>query len=143
MNVERVAPFFRDLRAGMKASGERSEPRICILTPGPYSETYFEHAYLARYLGFLLVEGDDLVVGEGRRVYVRTIAGLKRADVIWRQVDAEWIDPMELNSDLAPRRAGFDRRDPRGRRRRRKHARLRASSNRGRCWPSCRASPSG
>ncbi len=98
MNVERVAPFFRDLRAGMKASGERSEPRICILTPGPYSETYFEHAYLARYLGFLLVEGDDLVVGEGQRVYVRTIAGLKRADVIWRQVDSEWIDPMELNS---------------------------------------------
>ena len=98
MNVERVAPFFRDLRAGMKASGERAEPRICILTPGPYGETYFEHAYLARYLGFLLVEGDDLVVGEGRRVYVRTIAGLKRADVIWRQVDSEWIDPMELNS---------------------------------------------
>ena len=98
MNVERVAPFFRDLRAGMKGSGDRAEPRICILTPGPYSETYFEHAYLARYLGFLLVEGDDLVVGEGRRAYVRTIAGLKRADVIWRQVDSEWIDPTELNS---------------------------------------------
>jgi uncharacterized circularly permuted ATP-grasp superfamily protein/uncharacterized alpha-E superfamily protein len=98
MNVERVAPFFRDLRAGMKASGDRAEPRICILTPGPYSETYFEHAYLARYLGFLLVEGDDLVVGEGRRAYVRTVAGLKRADVIWRQVDSEWVDPMELNS---------------------------------------------
>lgn len=98
MNVERVAPFFRDLRAGMKAGGERSEPRICILTPGPYAETYFEHAYLARYLGFLLVEGSDLVVGEGRRVYLRTIAGLKRADVLWRQVDSEWVDPIELNS---------------------------------------------
>ena len=98
MNVERVAPFFRDLRAGLKASGERSDPRICILTPGPYSATYFEHAYLARYLGFLLVEGDDLVVGDGRKVYVRTVAGLKRADVIWRQVDSEWLDPMELNS---------------------------------------------
>ena len=82
----------------MKQSGERSEPRICILTPGPYGETYSEHAYLARYLGFLLVEGDDLVVGEGPRVYVRTIAGLKRADVIWRQVDSEWVDPLELNS---------------------------------------------
>jgi uncharacterized circularly permuted ATP-grasp superfamily protein/uncharacterized alpha-E superfamily protein len=98
MNVERVAPFFRDLRAGLKKAGERTEPRICILTPGPFSATYFEHAYLARYLGFLLVEGDDLVVGEGRRAFVRTIAGLKRADVIWRQVDAEWIDPLELNS---------------------------------------------
>ena len=98
MNVERVAPFFRDLRAGMKSAGERSEPRICILTPGPFSATYFEHAYLARYLGYLLVEGDDLVVGEGRRAYVRTIAGLKRADVIWRHVDSEWLDPLELNS---------------------------------------------
>ena len=98
MNVERVAPFFRDLRGGMRASGERSDPRICILTPGPYSATYSEHAYLARYLGFLLVEGSDLVVGEGRRAYVRTVAGLKRADVIWRQVDSEWLDPLELNS---------------------------------------------
>ncbi len=98
MNVERVAPFFRDLRAGLKQSGERSEPRICILTPGPYGATYSEHAYLARYLGFLLVEGDDLVIGEGSRTFVRTIAGLKRADVIWRQVDSEWVDPLELNS---------------------------------------------
>jgi uncharacterized circularly permuted ATP-grasp superfamily protein/uncharacterized alpha-E superfamily protein len=97
MNVERLAPFFRELRAGLKASGERSEPRIGILTPGPLSATYFEQAYLARYLGFLLVEGDDLVVRDGR-VFVRTIAGLKRADVLWRHVDAEWCDPLELNS---------------------------------------------
>ena len=96
MNVERLAPFFRQLRAGLKASGMRSEPRICILTPGPLSQTYFEQAYLARYLGLLLVEGDDLVMREGR-VYVRTIAGLKRADVIWRHVDADWCDPIELN----------------------------------------------
>ena len=97
MNVERLAPFFRELRAGLKSSGERSEPRIGILTPGPLSATYFEQAYLARYLGFLLVEGDDLVVRDGR-VFVRTIAGLKRADVLWRHVDAEWCDPLELNS---------------------------------------------
>ena len=56
----------------------------CLLTPGPFSETYFEQAHLARYLGFLLVEGDDLVVRDGQ-VYVRTIAGLKRADVLWRR----------------------------------------------------------
>jgi len=97
MNVERLAPFFRALRAGLKASGERSEPRIGILTPGPLSATYFEQAYLARYLGFLLVEGDDLVMREGR-VFVRTIAGLKRCDVLWRHVDAEWCDPLELNA---------------------------------------------
>jgi uncharacterized circularly permuted ATP-grasp superfamily protein/uncharacterized alpha-E superfamily protein len=97
MNVERLAPFFRELRNGLRAAGERSEPRICILTPGSLSATYFEQAYLARYLGFLLVEGDDLVVSDGR-VFVRTIAGLKRCDVLWRHVDAEWCDPLELNA---------------------------------------------
>src|SRR5271155_2139743 len=96
MNVERLAPFFRELRAGLRASGERSEPRIGILTPGPLSATYFEQAYLARYLGFLLVEGDDLIMRDGR-IHVRTIAGLKRADVIWRRVDGDFLDPLELN----------------------------------------------
>jgi uncharacterized circularly permuted ATP-grasp superfamily protein/uncharacterized alpha-E superfamily protein len=96
MNVERLAPFFRELRAGLRSSGERSEPRIGILTAGPLSQTYFEQAYLARYLGLLLVEGDDLVVRD-RRVFVRTIAGLKRADVLWRHIDADWCDPLELN----------------------------------------------
>ncbi len=97
MNVRRLAPFFDALRKGLAASAERHDPRICLLTPGPYSETYFEQAHLARYLGFLLVEGDDLVMRDGR-VWVRTIAGLKRADVIWRRVDADFIDPLELNS---------------------------------------------
>ena len=97
MNVQRLAPFFDGLRKGLAASADRSDPRICLLTPGPFSETYFEQAHLARYLGFLLVEGDDLVARDGK-VYVRTIAGLKRADVILRRVDADFIDPLELNS---------------------------------------------
>ena len=97
MNVQRLAGFFSGFRAGLVNAASRSEPRVCLLTPGPFSETYFEQAHLARYLGFLLVEGDDLVVREGQ-AYVRTIAGLKRADVIWRRVDADFIDPMELNS---------------------------------------------
>jgi uncharacterized circularly permuted ATP-grasp superfamily protein/uncharacterized alpha-E superfamily protein len=96
MNVERLAPFFRAMRSSLAAAAERPHPRICLLTPGPYSETYFEQAYLARYLGFLLVEGDDLVVHQGL-THVRTIAGLKRADVIWRRVDSDFIDPLELN----------------------------------------------
>jgi uncharacterized circularly permuted ATP-grasp superfamily protein/uncharacterized alpha-E superfamily protein len=96
MNVKRLAPFFADFRAGLTAAAQRIEPRICLLTPGPFSESYFEQAHLARYLGFLLVEGDDLVVRDGV-VYIRTIAGLKRADVIWRRVDADFVDPMELN----------------------------------------------
>jgi uncharacterized circularly permuted ATP-grasp superfamily protein/uncharacterized alpha-E superfamily protein len=97
LNVERLAPFFRSLSAGLKSSGQRAEPRISILTPGPLSLTYFEQAYLARYLGFLLVEGEDLVMRDGR-IFVRTIAGLKQCDVIWRHVDADWCDPLELNA---------------------------------------------
>jgi len=97
MNVQRLAPFFSDFRASLAEAARRSDPRICLLSPGPFSETYFEQAHLARYLGFLLVEGDDLVVRDGQ-AYVRTIAGLKRADVIWRRVDADFIDPLELNS---------------------------------------------
>jgi uncharacterized circularly permuted ATP-grasp superfamily protein/uncharacterized alpha-E superfamily protein len=96
MNVQRLASFFDELRKGLAQAADRSDPRICLLSPGPFSETYFEQAHLARYLGFLLVEGDDLVVREGR-VYVRTIAGLKRADVILRRVDGDFIDPLELN----------------------------------------------
>ena len=96
MNVQRLAPFFDRLRRGLAATAGRADPRICMLTPGPFSETYFEQAHLARYLGFLLVQGDDLVVRDGR-VYVRTIAGLKRADVLVRRVDADFIDPLELN----------------------------------------------
>ena len=97
LNIERLAPFFSAFRDGLAAAATRTEPRICLLTPGPYSETYFEQAHLARYLGFLLVEGEDLVVREGQ-AHVRTIAGLKRADVIWRRVDADFIDPLELSS---------------------------------------------
>jgi uncharacterized circularly permuted ATP-grasp superfamily protein/uncharacterized alpha-E superfamily protein len=97
MNVQRLAPFFEELRKGLAASAGRQDPRICLLTPGPFSETYFEQAHLARYLGFLLVEGADLTVRDGR-VYIRTVAGLKRVDVILRRVDGDYIDPLELNS---------------------------------------------
>lgn len=98
MNVQRLASFFDGFRKGLAATADRSEPRICLMTPGPYSATYFEQAHLARYLGFLLVEGDDLVARDGK-VYVRTIDGLKRADVILRRVDADFIDPLELNNE--------------------------------------------
>jgi uncharacterized circularly permuted ATP-grasp superfamily protein/uncharacterized alpha-E superfamily protein len=97
MNVRRLAPFFNDFRDGLAAAAPRADPRICLLTPGPFSETYFEQAHLARYLGFLLVQGDDLVVRDGQ-VYLRTIDGLKRADVLWRRVDADFVDPLELNN---------------------------------------------
>jgi uncharacterized circularly permuted ATP-grasp superfamily protein/uncharacterized alpha-E superfamily protein len=97
MNVERVAPFFEAFRDSLRASADRDEPRIGLLTPGTFNETYFEHATLARYLGFLLVEGDDLAVS-GDRIHIRTVAGLKRLDVLLRRVDSNWLDPLELNA---------------------------------------------
>ncbi len=98
MNVERLAPFFQGFRSGLAAVARRADPRICLLTPGPHSETYFEQAYLARYLGFLLVEGGDLTMRDGE-VHIRTIAGLKRADVLLRRIDSDFADPLELNAN--------------------------------------------
>src|SRR5437667_2745812 len=97
MNVERVAPFFEAFRDSLRSSADRDEPRIGLLTPGQFSETYFEHATLARYLGFLLVEGDDLAVS-GDRIHIRTVAGLKRLDVLLRRVDSNFLDPLELDA---------------------------------------------
>src|SRR5579871_3465776 len=97
MNVERLAPFFEAFRDALRKSAERDEPRIGLLTPGNFSETYFEHATLARYLGFLLVEGDDLAVS-GDRIHIRTVAGLKRMDVLLRRVDSNSLDPLELDA---------------------------------------------
>lgn len=100
MNVERLAAFFQGFRAGLVARAKRVEPRICLLTQGQLNESYFEQAYLARYLGFLLVEGGDLVMRDGL-VHVRTIGGFKRADVIWRRIDGDFADPLELNAASA------------------------------------------
>src|SRR6476620_3531429 len=97
MNVERVAPFFEAFRDSLRASADRDEPRIGLLTPGQFSETYFEHATLARYLGLLLVQGDDLAVS-GDRIHIRTVAGLKRLDVLLRRVDSNFLDPLELDA---------------------------------------------
>jgi uncharacterized circularly permuted ATP-grasp superfamily protein/uncharacterized alpha-E superfamily protein len=97
MNVERVAPFFEAFRDSLRAMSDRDEPRIGLLTPGGSSETYSEHATLARYLGFLLLEGDDLAVSEDR-LHVRTVAGLKRLDVLLRRVDSNFLDPLELDA---------------------------------------------
>lgn len=97
LNVERHAPFFAALRDGLAAACRRSEPRIGILTPGKFNPSYAEQAHLARYLGFLLVEGGDLAVRHDQ-LYVRTIAGLKRIDALWRRVDPRMLDPLALNA---------------------------------------------
>ena len=96
LQVERLAAFFQALRDGLAAGAERSDPRICLLTSGVFSSTYVEQAALARYLGLLLVEGDDLVMQDGA-LHIRTVSGLKRADVLWRRIDSDYVDPLELN----------------------------------------------
>src|SRR5271170_8453766 len=95
--VERVAPFFQALQAEIFALNRRDDARASLLTPGPMNETYFEHAYLARYLGLLLVEGEDLSVKDDG-VFIRTVSGLRRTEVILRRVDADFADPLELNA---------------------------------------------
>lgn len=100
LNVQRLAPFFSAFREGLAASCQRAEPRIGLLTPGRYNQSYAEQAHLARYLGLLLVEGEDLAVREGR-VYVRTIEGLKRIDALWRRIDAHFLDPLAFDARSA------------------------------------------
>ncbi|HEU0043359.1 circularly permuted type 2 ATP-grasp protein [Sphingomonas sp.] len=97
LNIQRHAPFFTALRAGLAALCRRSDPRIGLLTPGRYSPSYAEQAHLARYLGFLLVEGADLAALDGK-LYVRTIAGLKRVDALWRRIDSRLLDPLAFDS---------------------------------------------
>src|SRR5882757_8480 len=96
-HVNRLAPFFQAFQADLTGLGRQDDSRVCVLTPGPMNETYFEHAYLARYLGFLLVEGQDLTVRDDG-VFVRTVSGLKRAEVLLRRLDADFADPLELNA---------------------------------------------
>jgi uncharacterized circularly permuted ATP-grasp superfamily protein/uncharacterized alpha-E superfamily protein len=97
-NVQRLAPFFRAQRDALTQLAGRSNPRIVLLTPGPHNETYFEHSYLAKYLGFALVEGADLTVRD-RCVFLKTVGGLEQVDVILRRVDDDFCDPLELRGD--------------------------------------------
>lgn len=98
--VQRLALFFRTLRETLSglAPQQRDNPRIVLLTPGPYNETYFEHAYLARYLGYPLVEGGDLTVRDNR-VFLKVLGGLQPVDVIFRRLDDDFCDPLELRHD--------------------------------------------
>jgi uncharacterized circularly permuted ATP-grasp superfamily protein/uncharacterized alpha-E superfamily protein len=97
-NVRRLASFFRTQREVLLGFAKSDHPRVVLLTPGPYNETYFEHSYLARYLGFMLVEGHDLTVRD-RRVYLKTVEGLQPVDVILRRVDDSFCDPLDLRGD--------------------------------------------
>jgi uncharacterized circularly permuted ATP-grasp superfamily protein/uncharacterized alpha-E superfamily protein len=98
LHVHRLAGFFRRFRDALVDAVADPEGRVAIMTPGPLNETYYEHAYIARYLGIMLLEGEDLTVANGR-LMVRTVAGLKPVSVLWRRLDAAFADPLELNPD--------------------------------------------
>ncbi|HVU98730.1 MAG TPA: circularly permuted type 2 ATP-grasp protein [Puia sp.] len=106
-NVRHLSPYFNALRDGLNNLAPRQRtmprpgggaPRIVILTPGSSNETYFEHAYLSSYLGFTLVQGNDLIVKDSY-VWLKTMGGLERVDVILRRVDDIYCDPLELKAD--------------------------------------------
>ncbi|MEQ8229794.1 MAG: circularly permuted type 2 ATP-grasp protein [Rhodospirillales bacterium] len=96
--VHRLAGFFQALSDNLISLTGKDDPLAVLLTPGPHNETYFEHAYLARYLGFPLVEGADLTVRDNK-VFLKTLNGLKQVDLILRRVDSDFCDPLELRTD--------------------------------------------
>ena len=101
MSVQRLAGSFQTLLQGlMRLSPEGERSRVALLTPGPRNETYFEHTFLARYLGITLVEGGDLTVRDDK-LYLKTTLGLERVHVLLRRVDDDYLDPLELRSDSA------------------------------------------
>ncbi|WP_109467625.1 circularly permuted type 2 ATP-grasp protein [Albibacillus kandeliae] len=98
-NVERLAGFFRTFRDAVNGLRE-DDGRVAILTPGQHTDTYFEHAYIARYLGFMLLEAEDLRVDDGR-LSVRTVNGTDPVSVLWRRLDSRFADPLELDETSA------------------------------------------
>lgn len=102
LQVARIAQHFNSLRESLLHYAPTvSGPALAVvLTPGPYNETYFEHGFLARYLGFPLVEGGDLVVRDGC-LWLKTIEGLQRVHTVLRRQDDSFCDPLELRADSA------------------------------------------
>ncbi len=111
LRVQHLAAFFAALKDSLLRWAPRGGPGdgiplVALLTPGPYNETYFEHALIARYLGIALVEGSDLTVRDGC-VWMKTVEGLQRVHVLLRRQDDDYCDPLELRSDSALGVAGL------------------------------------
>ena len=99
LQVQRLAATYSAMMDGLQAMCPAgSPPHIALLTPGPYNETYFEHAYLARYLGVTLVEGSDLTVRD-ERLYLKTLQGLRPVHGLIKRLDDQYLDPLELRPD--------------------------------------------
>ena len=98
-HVERLAGFFAEMRSWLESLTPNTEhpPRIVILTPGPENESFFEHSYLARYLGYQLVQPNDLTARENK-IYIKTLGGLRQVDVILRGQSDLACDPLAFGS---------------------------------------------
>ena len=99
MHVRGLAASYRSFVNALKLRTHAGmQAHIALLTPGPYNETYFEHAYLARYLGLSLVQGSDLLVRD-EKLYLKTLEGLKPVHGLLKRVDDDWLDPLELRAE--------------------------------------------
>jgi len=99
LKVQRLAATYSAMMDGLQRLCPAGQPpHIALLTPGPYNETYFEHAYLARYLGVTLVEGNDLTVRD-QRLYLKTLQGLRPVHGLIKRLDDQYLDPLELRPD--------------------------------------------
>ena len=100
MHVKKLSGFFQYFNELLMDSspGKKDNPNIVVLTPGPHNETYFEHAYLASFLGYSLVQGNDLIVRDGN-LWMKSLKGLKKVDIVLRRVDDIYTDPLELKED--------------------------------------------
>lgn len=101
LHVQPLEDFFAAMREPLMAAIDPAKPALAVvLTPGPFNETYFEHVYLARQMGLPLVEGHDLTVRD-KIVYMKTLGGLRRVHAIFRRLDDDFCDPLELRGDSA------------------------------------------
>ena len=99
MPVRALADSYRSFVNALKLRTQAGmQAHIALLTPGPYNETYFEQAYLARYLGLSLVQGNDLLVRD-EKLYLKTLEGLKPVHGLLKRVDDDWLDPLELRAE--------------------------------------------
>lgn len=105
-NTLRLAGFFRAFRDAMNALPGARDRQAAVLSPGQGNDTYFEHSYIARYLGLMLLEGEDLIVQDGA-VQVRTVSGPQPVGVLWRRLDAAYADPLELEESSQIGTAGL------------------------------------
>lgn len=97
--VDNYPSMLFDMLTSIAPKGAGDEPEIALLTPGIYNSAYFEHSYLAQQMGVELVEGSDLYVDDNDCVYMKTIRGLERVDVIYRRIDDDFLDPEVFRED--------------------------------------------